>query len=132
MNPPSQDIKDFLLESSTGLSMVFATDLFIAKMPETPDECVCIYDSGGASPMADYEYDYPTVQIRIRGGRFEYQTGWALAKDIRDVLHGKVNDTINSTRYIQIVSSGDIIFIAWDELERPIFSVNFEIHRAST
>jgi len=132
MNVPSQDIKDFLLESSTGLSIIFATDLFVAKMPETPDECVCIYDSGGGSPEVNYEYDFPSVQVRVRGNRFAYQTGWALAKDVRDVLHGKTNEIINSTRYIQIVSSGDIIFVTWDEMERPIFSINFEIHRAST
>jgi len=132
MNAPSQDIKDFIIESSAGLSLVFATDLFVAKMPETPDECVCIYDSGGGAPEANYEYDYPSVQIRVRGDRMGYQAGWALAKDIKDTLHGKTNETINSTRYIQIVCSGDIIFVAWDELERPIFSVNFEIHRTST
>ena len=131
MNPPTQDIKDILLESSSGLSLVFATDLFISKMPETPDACACLYDTPGFAPNPNYEYDYPGIQARIRGARMGYLTGWALAKDIRDVLNGLTNYTINSTRYIEITCQSDIMFIYYDDLERPYFSVNFEIHRAT-
>jgi hypothetical protein len=131
MNPPSQDIKDFLLESSTGLTLVFSTDLFVAKMPETPDECACVYDTGGWMPMADYEYDMPSIQIRVRGERMGYRAGWLLANDIKGALHGKANETINNTRYIHIICNSDIMFVAWDESDRPIFSINFEIHRST-
>ena len=131
MNSPAVDIKDILIESSTGLSLVFATDLFVSKMKEDVDECVCIYDGPGGSPEANYELDYPSVQIRVRGNKMAYREGWALAKDVRDVLHGMTDKTINGTRYLEIVCSGDIMFIAYDESERPIFSVNFNIHRTA-
>jgi len=131
MNPPSEDIKDLLIESSSGLTLVFGTDLHISRMPENPDECVSIYDGPGGAPQANYEYDFPSVQVRVRGAKMGYTATWALAKEIRDVLHAVTNRTINLTRYIQIVCSSDVMFVAWDESNRPIFTVNFAIHRTS-
>jgi hypothetical protein len=129
MNSPAEDIKDIIELSSSGLSLVFATDLFVSKMKEDVNQCVCIYDGPGGSPEANYDLDYPTVQVRVRGNRMAYREAYALANDIKQLLHGMTNETINGTRYIEIVCSGDIMHIGYDESERPIFSVNFDIMR---
>ena len=129
MNPASEDIKDILVADGVG---AFGTDLFISLMPETPDACVSIYDTGGMDPILNYVYDYPTVQVRIRGAIFGYQNAWDKAKEVKDALHGLTNETWNSTRYIQIGCVGDIMFIHYDDNNRPTLTVNFLVHRTDT
>jgi hypothetical protein len=131
MNPPSEDIKD-ILEGETGLALTFATDLFIGQMPETPDACVCVYDSGGYPGEENYLYERPTVQVKVRGGRGGYKIAHELCQNIRDVLHGLHNVTVNSARYVGIWVETDVMSIGPDELHRPHFTVNFRIHRTDT
>ena len=126
MNPPSQDISDILVGAGVG---TFGTDLFISKEPDSPDACVTIFDTGGFDPVANYVYDFPTVQIRIRGGKMEYQTAFAKAQDVKDTLHGLSGETWNSTKYVGIWAQGDIIFVGYDESNRPVLTVNFRVHR---
>ena len=132
MNSPSEDIKDILESSAVGLGLVFGTDLFVSRMPETPDQCVAVFDTGGEPPQPSFVYLKPTIQVRIRGAKTGYQTAYTLAESIRDALHDLTNETWNSTRYVGIWATSDIFFIGYDENDRPLFSVNFRIHRTST
>jgi hypothetical protein len=131
MNAPSVDIKT-ILEANSSLGLALGTNLFISEMPIEPNECAVIYDTGGYDPEADYNYERPTIQIRIRGNKGEYVDANTLAQDIRDELHGTVNETIDGARYVGIWCEGDVNFIAYDDNQRPEFSVNFRIHRTST
>ena len=129
MNSVSEDIKDFIELSDTGLDWDFGTDMFIGFMPETPDKCICIYDTGGYPPQSNYDYYKPTIQIIIRGNKQDYQSAWDDAFELMDVLHGVHGEEINLTTYIQILSMSDILFLGYDKNKRPEFSINFEIHR---
>jgi len=131
MNPPSQDIKDIMVATSS-LGLTFATDLFISEMPQTPDECVCVYDTGGDDPGTEFTYERPTLQVRVRGARGGYLNAHGLAQEIRDVLNGQHNYTINGARYIGIWAVGDIIFVGYDDNHRPELTVNFRLHRTNT
>jgi hypothetical protein len=124
-------VKD-LLDGDSSLQLTFATDLFVSEMPDAPDAAVCIFDTGGYAPEVDYEYKRPTVQVLVRGRRDGYLAAHALAADILDVLNGLHNETINSTRYIGIWAEGDVISLGRDGNGRPLLSMNFRIHRAST
>ena len=127
MNPTTEDIKDMLEDSSVGVgSLVFATNLFIGTMPELPDLCVGLYDTGGlGGDEAQSGTWYPTFQVRVRGAVGGYQAGYELAQSIRDALHQLTNQTFNGTRYIYIFASGDILYIGKDDKDRPLFSINF-------
>lgn len=132
MQSPSTDIKDMLDASDAALGLEFATNLFVGEMPESPNECVCIYDTGGFDPASiDERYEYPTIEIMIRGERMGYAAAWSLAQDIKDVLHKLHNETWDSTRYIGIWGVGDINCIGYDQSQRPLFSINFRIHRTA-
>lgn len=132
MNSPAQDIKDMIDASDAALGLTFAVNLFVSEMPESPNECVCVYDTGGFDPAStDERYEYPTVEIMVRGERMEYTDGWSLAQDIKDVLHKLHNETWDSTRYIGIWCVGDVNHIGYDENQRPKFSINFRIHRTA-
>lgn len=130
MNPPSEDIKD-IFEATSALALTFRTDLFISEMPISPDDCVCIYDTGGDPPKTDYTYEKPTIQVRIRGARGSYRDAHNLAQSIRDTLNGEHNYTINETRYLAIWAIGDILFVGYDDNHRPLLTINFRLHRTN-
>jgi len=130
MNAPSEDVKD-ILEATSSLGLTFATDLFVSEMPTEPDQCVCIYDTGGYDPEADYTYEKPTIQIRVRGAKGDYLVAHELAQSIRDTLNGEHDYTINGARYIGIWTVGDILFVGYDNNHRPLLTVNFRLHRTN-
>lgn len=130
MNPSSVDIKTIILTEST-LGLTFASNLFIAKEPDSPDTCVTIFDTTGFAPMltsnAAERYDYPGVQIRVRSR--DYLEGWGLIKDINDLLHGRANEEWGNTMYTLIKCAGEPAAVGWDEKDRCVFSVNYNIQR---
>jgi hypothetical protein len=130
MNAPSEDIKDMLAAVSS-LALTFATDLFVSEMPDTPDQCVCVYDTGGFDPEGDFNYERPTAMIRVRGAKGAYTAGHELAQACRDALLGTADSTVNGARYIGIWVVGDVNHIGYDDNHRPLFTVNFRIHRAA-
>lgn len=130
---PSVDIKD-ILEAESSLGLTFATDLFIGREPTDPDNCVTVFDTPGRPPQLNFDrtekYDRPAVQVRVRNR--DYRTGWELAHDIKDVLHGKGHEVWNGTTYELILCSGEVAFLDWDESSRARFVVNFDTQRIPT
>lgn len=130
MNPPSVDVKDILAATST-LALVFGTDLFVSEMPHSPDRCVCVYDTGGFEPEANFVYERPTVQVRVRGAKGQYVSAHSLAQAVRDTLHGLANYTTNGARYVGIWCESDILSLGYDDNHRPLLSINFRLHRST-
>ena len=128
MNPPSVDIKDYFEDSANSIG-TFGQDLFIGNEPDAPDNCMTIFDTGGENSEVNYVYDRPTVMVRVRGAVDEYVIAYNKAAEIKSLLHGKTGLSINSTRYIGVWLMGDVFYNGRDEKNRPIFSVNFLIHR---
>ena len=128
MNSPATDIS-VILEATSSLALTFGTDLFVSEMPDTPDESVCVYDTGGFEPEANFIYERPTVQVRVRGAKGDYVATYTLTQGIRDTLHPLANYTINGARYVAIWCQSDIISLGFDKNHRPMLSVNFRIHR---
>ena len=131
MQSPSEDIKDMLV-ADTSLSLVFASDLFIAVEPTIPKNCVTIFDTLGRQPQLTLtgkgkDYFYPAVQIRVRNT--SYVTGWALIQNIRTSLHGRAQKTYNGAWYSAIFCSSGPAMLDWDENSRVRFIINFNIQR---
>ena len=129
MNAASEDIKDMLVDDSS-LGLTFATDLFIAKEPTTPDDCVTIYDTPSYPPenTLDNQRIYnSSVQIRIRD--LSYVSGMALARNIMDSLHARAQETWNSSLYTVIDAMGEPAALAWDDNKRIIIVINFNMKR---
>ena len=125
-NPPSVDIKD-VIDNAT--SLIFGTNLFISTMPSSPDNCICLYDTGGF-PQERHDYEKPTIQIRIRNK--SYLNGYNQARDLKYLLStGDYNNsTINGTRYILIKNTSDVLYLGKDDNNRFQFTINFQIHRS--
>ncbi len=126
MNSPARDIVG-ILQSSPYKIGVFATDMFVSREPTKPDDCTTIFDTGGPEPAAvDQNYERPTIMVRVRNR--DYETGFNLITEIKDILHG-YSTTINNTRYVGIWAMQNPTFIGYDSNNHALFTVNFLIHR---
>ena len=130
MNPASEDIKD-MLEADSVLALSLGTTLHLHREPTTPDNCVTIYDTPSFPPdmMFNREeaYYHSAIQIRIR--HLDPDVGMALARDILDALHNRAQETWNATLYTVIQATGEPSLLAWDENNRVIFIINFNLQR---
>ena len=130
MNPVTEDIKD-MLEADSNLSFVLGTDLFIGRMPATPNNCVLLLDTPGYPPMVTLtpgeDYFYDSFQVRVRHSN--YLTGYQWCKDIQLSLHVRAQKTWSETLYSVIYCSSGPAMLEWDENNRVIFILNFETQR---
>ena len=129
--------QDLLVDSSSGLSLIIGTSLFLGNEPiseTTQDDIVTVFDTPGLQPDLtmdrDEKYQRPSIQIRVRNNN--YQTGWALANDIKDVLHGRANETLGGTSYALIRATDEPALLDYDRNDRPRFVINFNLQRFPT
>lgn len=133
MNSISYDVKD-ILDGDSSVGLTYGTDLFISRVPEdSPHECVTIFDTGGYESDGNTDYERPTFQVHVRGSKGGgYTAGYALARSIYETLHRYANQAVNSTTYHGIWCTTNIIFIGYDERDRPVWTINFRAHRSAT
>lgn len=125
----SDEIKDILINEIT--SLVFGRNLFIGFEPPNPDNCVTIYDTGGAGLDLSYDrserYYRATFQVRIRNN--SYVDGLELANRAMETLHGRGHEQWGDAIYELIQCTSGPAFIGRDEHDRMVFVVNFEVQR---
>jgi hypothetical protein len=132
MNSSAEDMSAVLVLSSSALSLIEGTDLFISREPDSPDAVVTIFDTGGGEPSSGTEKnEFPTIQVRVRGAVMDYETAYDLISSIKDVLHNLASQTVSGTKYIGVWASSDIIPLGYDASDRPILTINFRIHRTA-
>ena len=130
LNPPSEDVKNILVSDPVlGLTLAFGVNVFIGPYPEQPDSLVSIYDSPGEKPEFNYSYERPHVQVVVRGARGGYRDAHILSRDIAGLLHGIHNEEHGGARYVGIWMIGDVNSVGEDQLQRPMFTINFRLHR---
>ncbi len=129
MSLPSVLIKNTLVHDGFVFGPGGDWHVWIGKQPTTPDRTITIYDSGGRTPNPKWLLDYPSVQIRIRGGQNDYDVASQKAIEVRNRLLGResYNDYAGSgDRIVAINGVGDVAFTGWEEgTIRPEFVINF-------
>ena len=131
MNAPSADVIEILTSSTKGLDLVLGTNLFQTFMPESPDMCVAVIDSGGYDSQSNYIYERPTIQVLVRGTVWGHPTAYTHIKQIQNILHDLHGEVWGGSKYIGIWAQGDVLQLGYDESNRPILSLNFRIHRTN-
>lgn len=132
MNAASVDIKD-ILDGESSLGLTFATDLFVGKEPETPDNCVTLFDTPGEPPdltlagKDEDDYNYPYMQVRVRDN--SYTDGWDTINSIKTYLHGLHGVTQGGSKYDLIQCVQEPALLDWDKNDRVRFVTTFRIHR---
>jgi hypothetical protein len=122
-----ESVGDYLVTNSLG---TLGTNLFLGTMPETPDECVAVYENSGSAPMftmgtGGIVIDYPMIQIVARAGREDYPTARDKAESIRTLLASVLDSTISSVNIMRIEPMGSVNPLGVDSKFRPMVSVNF-------
>lgn len=125
MKSPAYNICEIL--SSAGLGTL-GVDLFYSDLPATiSGTIVGIFDTGGYPPddNALLENFNPTVMARIKGRRDNYQQAYDKAYSIFSTLNGQHNVSVTDFRIILISALSDILWIGYDDDNRPEFTINF-------
>jgi hypothetical protein len=129
MNDASYDIKDMV--EAAGLGLIFKKNLFIAKEPTSPDNTVTITTTPGFAPERTLDnglwYYRSAVQIRVRNNK--YSDAMALGMNIMTSLHDRANTEWGGTLYTVIQATGEPTPMAWDENNRQIVIINFNLQR---
>lgn len=133
MNPACKDIAQFL-DEETALGLTLGTDLFYGRMPDSPTNCVAIFDNPGGAPMLTLKkstsaYFYSSFNVRVRN--IAYAEGWGIANDIVTFLHGlNQQNCPDGSSYVGVIKAlNDPQVLHWDKNDRVIFFVNFDIQR---
>jgi len=125
------DIKDRLVTDGIGtFAATSGWGIYISREPTTPDTSITIYETGSVTePSPKFKLDFNTFQIRVRGARNGYAAAEAKTAAIKAALLGLGGVTLNSTKYVGIWMVTDILFLKYDEGERPIFVTNWRVAR---
>lgn len=126
MNPPCEDIRELLVS----MGVLLLANVHLSRVPETPDALVGIIDQAGAAPDDMVDIYKPMVQVYIRGARGDYTTTYSMASAVMGVLNAFGPYDMNGTHYIGIWATTDILWLGYDEHDRPRFSLNFMIYRS--
>lgn len=131
MNPASVDIAN-ILAAYPIFGLTFATNLFVGKEPDTPDNCVTIFDTPGEPPerlltkVPTFVWR-PSIQIRVRDT--SYIAGWFLINQIQSTLHNRGPEIRNDTRYLTMFCEQEAALLDWDENNRVRFVTTFGLQR---
>lgn len=116
----SVGLKDYLEAESVG---TLGTDLFVSQMPDTPDNCFCIYDESGPTlpEMSSYDANNFGTQILVRGS-FSYCKSkmFELLRKI-PMLSGVYDDVQIIDTHIQNFPQ----FVEVDKKGRRVYSIHF-------
>lgn len=136
MKPCSVVVKNLLVTAGEG---VFATSIFIAGEPTSPDNAITLYDNSGEGNLplvsrTGKRTSIHRVQIRVRNTN--YQTAYDTAFDIGKILRytepftlAKEGDDPYAIRYTSFVETGSVLFLLKDKKQRSIFVLNMKITR---
>lgn len=98
---------------------------FVAYSPDTQDQIVSVYDSGGLPEETQQKlYSVATVQVRVRSKELDYLTG----RQQWDLVYASLQNADLSAQgvlSILAMNSAPLYFI--DSKNRPNFTVNFRV-----
>lgn len=102
------------------------SNVFVDRLPSTPDRAVCVYSQPAGEPDARLPYDPVEFQVIVRG---EQDGVWALAtwRAIYSKLHGLRNRLLPDGTYAVFVlaTSGSPVNTGDDSNGRPQFSGDY-------
>jgi hypothetical protein len=109
-----------------------ATNLFIGLMPDSPDDCIAIYEYAGSPPIEvltdnDATLERPSVQVITRAGRNDYPTARTLIENARNSLTNITDSTISGVRFLRVNQISSINALGVDDNDRPRFSLSLQI-----
>lgn len=125
------DVATYL--DSQQASLTLGTNLFLGRMPDSPDTCVVLYEYGGSAPDNTMGgglpvLQNPSVQIAVRA--VLYASAESLINLCWGTLEGIVDMSLSGTRYNRVTAIQSPFVLERDSQDRVIFVQNFNVTRA--
>lgn len=110
-------------------SLTAGTNLFGARMQETPDVAVCLYEYAGEGPgyafgASGQVIDRPRIQLVSRASRDDYATARDKAVTLRALLD-VAGVTMSGITVLRITPIASVFSMGPDEQDRPLVGCNF-------
>ena len=128
------DIGSYLHAASISTAdLTLGTNLILGRLPDSPDTCVALIQTGGTGPTDTFGTSYPPLETQglqtlIRASA--YATAEALAVDVFKSLTAVDNETLTSTLYLKIEALQSPFALERDAQERLIMSCNYNVIKA--
>jgi len=125
------DVGAYLDTNVSAVSLTAGTNLFYGRLPDSPDTCVALYETGGQGPedtMGNNSapvFENPRVQIIVRAS--DYASAETLIRDCWDKLQLVSNETLTSTHYFRINAVQSPFALERDSQDRMMMACNFQI-----
>lgn len=129
MISPADDIAHYLASAGEGtFNGSSGWAIFVGEEQLEPVTAITVYDTGGAGPDTD-ELDLfqPTFQVRVRHD--DYQIGYAKQLSICDRLILPDMIETDTSRFVNVVMTSEIIPIGRDDKGRCLFTANYRTIR---
>lgn len=107
------------------LEEVTEANCFIGIMPNVPDLCVCLNDSGGGEQDDRLALDTSSLQIRSRG---DYNTAHKILNKIKLAFQAIPRVVLsNGSTLVGIWVKSNIAYLGRDTQDRDLFTSNYRI-----
>lgn len=120
------DVAALLVEAGIG---TLGGTIFLARMPDSPDECLTLREYGGAGPEylylgADPTQEWPRCQLEARSA--DYAAARLRIERCARVLGATRERVVNGTHYHRITPLGPPVPLGEDESQRSRIVISFE------
>lgn len=109
-----------------------ATDLFLARMPDSPDACVTLYENQGIGP--DHVFgasvkaiDHQRIRVYCRAARNDYPTARSKAEAVRAVLGAIRSETISGVAVMTVLATSELYPMTRDNDDRAIIGCDYTV-----
>ena len=130
------EIGTYLVSTVTAQTLVLGTNLFLGRLPDTPDICVAVIETAGQSAVDAMggstlpAYTRPRAQVLVRA--VSYSDASALAEDIFKQIQKIDNESLSGVRYLRASGMQSPFYLERDMEERAVFSCNYQTLRVLT
>lgn len=125
------DMSSYLQTEGVG---TVGIDIFKGFIPETPNDCVVVFQRGGQPPMP-YQFttkvELPELHVIVRAdGDTAYEDAMEKANDVMVALHTLWEQTINGRRYLWVRALSSPTLLRYDYSMKPphvYVAIDFQI-----
>lgn len=130
------DLVDYLSSGGIGTP---GTTMFRGFLPDSPDEALALYETGGQAPVHAMTpgptvggagvavIEQPRVQVVCRAPSYDYDTARATAHSVFKLLDGMPARTINTTEYLWAAAVQSPFLMGRDQAGRVLIATNYDV-----
>ena len=127
------DVKAILIADAVAVSNnSLAWSCHIGREPANPNRVITLYLGAGIEPNPKFLLETNNFQIRTRSNPYDYPGAFARHQLIKDALLGRDPVTQGNSNYRGFWMNTDILFLKYDDNNRPIFVSNWRTTREPT